>query len=309
MANLYIIGNGFDKAHGMKTEYSDFRNYLITTYLPEYDYKWDSCEIPLPVTYPDGDERYDAEMVVKTIVRILDETEGGLWNNVETSLGKLNYDEFLDDYGLYDDNISHECYRNEDNAKYLCGALMQIGIYFQAWVGTIKIADKPIPNLKNLINPQSDLFLNFNYTNTLEKLYNTDNVCHIHGTQYEEIYFGHGNDTHDTDNIQRKWFGAESELNRLQDFLRKDTDTAYQNNKIFFATIKEEAKKGNFNIFAFGFSFSEVDRVYLENIFRVIPSQEVNFYLNEYHDEKERKIFADIIKECGFKGKISSYKV
>lgn len=28
MSTLFIIGNGFDKAHGLKTSYWDFRNYL-----------------------------------------------------------------------------------------------------------------------------------------------------------------------------------------------------------------------------------------------------------------------------------------
>mgnify|MGYP003501408859 CR=1 FL=1 len=34
---------------------------------------------------------------------------------------------------------------------------------------------------KLLINPKDDLFLNFNYTKTLENLYGCNNVCHIHG--------------------------------------------------------------------------------------------------------------------------------
>ena len=32
MTKLFIIGNGFDLAHGMKTRYSDFRDYLIDEY-------------------------------------------------------------------------------------------------------------------------------------------------------------------------------------------------------------------------------------------------------------------------------------
>lgn len=29
---LFLIGNGFDRFHGMNTEYSDFRNYMINKY-------------------------------------------------------------------------------------------------------------------------------------------------------------------------------------------------------------------------------------------------------------------------------------
>ncbi|MBO4594898.1 MAG: hypothetical protein J5697_04280 [Clostridia bacterium] len=41
---------------------------------------------------------------------------------------------------------------------------------------------------------ENDLFLTFNYTKTLEKIYsiNESSVCHIHGTVNQDIYFGHG---------------------------------------------------------------------------------------------------------------------
>ena len=32
MASLFVIGNGFDIAHGIKSNYSDFRGYLIKTH-------------------------------------------------------------------------------------------------------------------------------------------------------------------------------------------------------------------------------------------------------------------------------------
>lgn len=32
MATLFIIGNGFDLAHGMPTQYSDFRKFIVETY-------------------------------------------------------------------------------------------------------------------------------------------------------------------------------------------------------------------------------------------------------------------------------------
>lgn len=42
---------------------------------------------------------------------------------------------------------------------------------------------------------QEDKFLTFNYTCTLEIVYEIEdrNICHIHGQQYEDIYFGDGN--------------------------------------------------------------------------------------------------------------------
>jgi hypothetical protein len=72
-----------------------------------------------------------------------------------------------------------------------------------------------MPDFQDIIFPENDLFLNFNYTKTLEKLYNAQNVCHIPGIQDEDIYFDHGNDEDRTDYYQSNWLGAESELNQL----------------------------------------------------------------------------------------------
>ena len=47
--DLYIIGNGFDLAHGIKSKYSDFRDFLASNQLELYqglqeffdeDYLW-----------------------------------------------------------------------------------------------------------------------------------------------------------------------------------------------------------------------------------------------------------------------------
>lgn len=39
----------------------------------------------------------------------------------------------------------------------------------------------------------SHYILNFNYTDTLEKIYGEKSVFHIHGNQHSSIIFGHGN--------------------------------------------------------------------------------------------------------------------
>ena len=39
MRSLFILGNGFDLAHGMPTRYSDFRKYLVSSYPDIAEYK------------------------------------------------------------------------------------------------------------------------------------------------------------------------------------------------------------------------------------------------------------------------------
>lgn len=294
MAKLFIIGNGFDLAHGMSTRYSDFRNYLVEKYeIDEYLIDTDGYEIPIPYDLPKGGEEYDDTIAAAAIIKTLDNTEGNQWKDVEKSLGELDFGEFLDDWAYNfdsdDDNAFRDnMYRNEDNAKNLCGALRLIEDYFQDWVRTIEVSHILIPDFYDLIAPKKDLFLNFNYTKTLEKLYNAQNVCHIHGTQDEDIYFGHGNDEDRTDYYQSNWFGAESELNQLQYSLRKNTHEAYTQNAQFFKKIEETANRGIFEIYSFGFSFSEVDTIYLREIFRRIDTKYVIFYLNDFEKKKNR---------------------
>lgn len=52
--------------------------------------------------------------------------------------------------------------------------------YILEWLETIKTS-KATCSKNALINNQSDLFINFNYTDTLESVYGIRNVLHIHG--------------------------------------------------------------------------------------------------------------------------------
>ncbi len=306
MTNLFIIGNGFDISHKMKTKYTDFRKFLIRNYLHKKVLNNFYYEIP----YANQEGIYDEEDCVRTIINILDATEPKYdeWNEIETSLGNLDYGIFLDDYGLYDkNNIKETYYRNESSSIALCGALKHIDDYFQKWIEKIKLAKLPNDKFKNIIDIEKDLFLTFNYTKTLESLYNAKNVCHIHGSIDDYIYFGHGNDEYDTDTIQRKWFGAEDEINNLQKSLRKNTIEAYKNNIVFFNNLETLSKKESIDMYAFGFSFSSVDQFYLQQIFRIVDTKNSTFYINSYHKEEERKLFINILKESKFNGNFSIY--
>lgn len=313
MTNLFIIGNGFDLAHGMKTKYSDFRDFLINTYL---NGKYDANSfypVPEKILMPDGDEVYKDEDVVKCILKLIDCTEGYEWNDIEASLGYLQYHDFLDDYDLWDsddDNYMRDTfYKNQDLSSELHGAVKQINTYFHEWLTTIDIATKTQSDFMKLINPINDLFLNFNYTSTLQTLYNAQNVCHIHGQTNQTIYFGHGEQECPRDEFEKAWFGAESSLERLHFDLMKNTKEAYENHKDFFLKLNLEANNSNFKIYSYGFSFSNVDTYYLKKICKIIDTEHVYFYMNDYDDSNKRNQFAKTLISCGFKGKISSFHI
>ena len=87
--NLYIIGNGFDKAHGLKTDYWEFRNYLETNHLnfllsfeKMYDIeRLDSSEY----WYTEESEKRWENRVYKT-----------LWEEFERFIGSPNIQSMLD---------------------------------------------------------------------------------------------------------------------------------------------------------------------------------------------------------------------
>lgn len=320
MVKLFIIGNGFDVDHKMNTKYSHFRRFLINKYLISESTLDDiMCEIPRLVEISsNGDEQYNYKDVATVIIKMLDNTIGKNWNDVEKNLGRLDYGAFLDSWTILEDIEYEKCfkenyYRTEENARDLCRAFRLISDYFQDWVELIdEGSDTSISikkDFKSLINSEKDFFLTFNYTRTLEKFYDVKNICHIHGKANEYIYFGHGNDKHDTNNIQQKWFGAENEINFLQDALRKNTEEAYNKNIRFFQLLSTIATNEKVDMYSYGFSFSDVDRFYLKKLFAMIDTSNSYFYLNDYDNQIKRNEYSVILKKCGFRGIVSKFSI
>lgn len=306
---LFIIGNGFDLAHGLKTSYEDFRAYLQEEY-PEADA--DEFVMPDVYTMPDGGEAIDDEDAVSFLLRIISVTEGDKWKDVETTLGLLDFSECFDgiDYERDSDgdiNPWKQVYLNEDIASNLVLPTVKVTEYFSDWINTIDINNKV--SIKNdfakLVNPDEDLFLTFNYTETLEQVYKAKNVCHIHGKQGEEILFGHGNDTDYYDDNMSSFIGAENALDQIQRSLRKDTAGALDKHMSFFDKIDLRVDK----VYSFGFSFSEVDIIYIQQICSRLTNPNIVWYLNDYDDEAKRDEYKAIIRRCGYKGRFSTYSV
>ncbi|MDF2649960.1 MAG: hypothetical protein K0Q73_5765 [Paenibacillus sp.] len=307
MTSLFIIGNGFDLAHGMQTSYEDFHQYLKEEYP---DASFDGCA-PEAQMMPDGDMSYDDIDVVGFLMEVITNAEpkGEKWSDLETSLGYLDLDEYLDNWfdEEDDDNDWHKVYRNEDLSNNLVGAVLKISDYFAEWIDTIDIDDvSPKSDFEKLIDNGKDLFLTFNYTNTLVALYEAKNVCHIHGKQGSELLFGHGNDTDYTEEYMGRHVGSEDSRQGMQEQLRKNTTEAIRVNQDFFNSIRTISVD---KVYSFGFSFSEVDEIYIREISRRLPNADVTWYLNDFDDIALRKKYENVIRSCGFNGVFDTYHV
>jgi len=311
MSSLFIIGNGFDLDHGIKTSYEDFHQFLKAEYP---DASEDDYVLPESTSMPDGGIEFDDDEVASFLLRLISNTEldGDEWSDLENSLGVLDFSEYLDYVTKVfdkDGDIDEwkTMYNTEDVALNLVVPTQRITKFFSNWVDTIEI-DGTIPNkpdFEALIDKNCDMFLTFNYTQTLEKLYQVKNVCHIHGEQGEDLLFGHGNDTDYSEEIMGKHVGAEGALQEIQAALRKDTTGAINNHQDFFDTLSPSVEK----IYSYGFSFSKVDEVYIKDICYKLETSNTIWYLNDYDNPTKLKQYEEKIINCGFKGRFSTYHI
>lgn len=156
---LYICGNGFDIHHSLKTRYRDYKEFLDA----KYPY--------LSREYENFPELYEYDRP---------------WNNIEESLN-IDYEEMLDNaiqYYYPDVSSDSDSRWNdldidiEESTKFF---YIFTGECFFEWIYSIDYS-----NAKKDVNlglTTNDLYINFNYTDTIQKLYNVpdERVFHIHG--------------------------------------------------------------------------------------------------------------------------------
>jgi len=306
---LFILGNGFDLKHEFKTHYNDFKVFLEEEYTgATYGY------LPESRLMPGGDFGYSEAECAGFIVNEISQVEGDWWRDVESSLARLNFDHFEDIEER--ENPFHAAYNNEDNSNAIHESFSKISGFFNEWVSKIDIdAGGVNENFSALIDKNNDLFLTFNYTLTLENLYSAKNVCHIHGKQNDEfLYFGHGGEqvVYDEDGDydcpygKRMYFGAE--LTGLYSELRKDTSDAMRNNRQFFEQLRYSAIK---EIRSYGFSFSDVDLVYIKEICRLLDTRNIVWFLQQdkYVSVEENEHRKELIRGCGFIGEFDHFEI
>ena len=266
MKHLYIIGNGFDQHHNIPSGYSNFKRWL---------------------------EEYDIDTFYK-VENILETSDPKWWNEFETSLGKP----FA--VKLYAEGVASENqpdyasadYRDRDLyvAEYevervLGGLVSDLKRDFQEWASGLPAGDGV---LAVKIETKNSVFLTFNYTLTLEKMYgiSPERVLHIHGSALDKdsIVVGHGCDygvyrNRLEDDLPaeeyEKWF-EEAASQYSDDYptsqakdaavkammeLHKDVKSIIADNQAFFQSLKDVEM-----IHIYGFSFAEVDIPYVMEI-------------------------------------------
>lgn len=289
MNTLYIIGNGFDKAHGLNTDYWDFRTYL-ESYHPDFLIEFEKIYGVQYIDYSEyGYSDYMQKQWESTVYN-------QLWSTFELSMGSPDIDymksistSVLNDLNLETGNVgirdTMDMYWKSE-----FGFIKKLQGYVKEWIkkiDTINIS----PRKKDLVDANDDFFLNFNYTDVLENVYKIDNVMHIHGSclDYDiDPFMGHCNEA----DIKRHrlwekeadelWEEGEASIQQaIADYLNeihKDTSHYIALNRSFFDSLGSVTK-----VIVIGWAAGEVDIPYLTMIKKSVSTNTewVVYYYNK----------------------------
>jgi len=279
MKRLYIIGNGFDVHHQIKSKYSDFKNYVE---------EQDNDLYELLEKYFNTDE---------------------LWSDFEETLAYIDTDTITDDasnflvsYGADDwsDAYHHDYQYEIEQALDL--VTVKLRTHFTNW-----ILQLDIPNSHQANIDVNSIFLNFNYTNTLEQVYEIpqDRIIYIHNKAVDKdsiLILGHSRGFEENDSFSKEddedtdpRVAQGNDL--LDDYFKqtyKDTDTIIHENSSFFNNLGEIEE-----VYILGHSMSQVDIKY----FQIIKSKvaENAQWTMSYYSENEKNKKEIIASGLGIK--------
>lgn len=259
MKKLYIIGNGFDIHHGLKTQYRDYKKYLKqkdSQLVEDFDEFLDCYNIRKEDIQNWSDlEVYTQNIYCVDLYQILDRS--------------IDCSETDMDRASYWHNIQ---FNSEDYSKWIT----DIGFNVKEWIQQIEYAS--ITKDSELPIDTTATYINFNYTETLQSLYGIpdNNVFHIHGKATNEIVFG--NNYFPDDKIKNSIIKTDSNnedsdwrideaVNILNSRLKeskiyyKKSDEIILKNRRFFESIVECQE-----LVIMGFSFGSEDLCYIHKI-------------------------------------------
>lgn len=239
---LYIIGNGFDLHHGLKTSYADFRDGFVKK---KSSVLWNDF-IDIYGEDPQNDFLW--------------------WKDFENMLGKVDYKSLSKSHN--GEALGFMRVRN-----LMKGKLLPL---FGKW---IKDVDCQIEVSKIELMDEIDansLFFTFNYTLLLEKTYQVKEgrVWHIHGSvkQPDDIVVGHDADTSQLVKYTQEYNKGQQRISpSYADYINQETVKGAKKVRNRIA-LQEDKFCQYFDIkhfIAMGFSFNDIDLPYIEKIISV----------------------------------------
>lgn len=270
---LYIIGNGFDRAHQLRTSYKDFRIWLLGNGHQDFVESIESI-------YDNGDKaRFSDEEKLDSL----------LWKDFEAALGKINANSARN-------HLDNKFGNVVDDQDALNKAIAEIQIVvtdvfllIYEWSKSVGISS--VQRIYNL-SPKSK-YLSFNYTETLENCYGIpqSQILHIHGKVSDnDVIVGCERDI-----IRQPGEGTQKErryakrINTIMNHLNKPVDEIIGQHEAFFQSLSSVNR-----VVVLGHSFSDIDIPYLEEVMQNV-SKESHWHFSVFNDIDYQKLL-DFIK-------------
>lgn len=239
---LYLIGNGFDLAHGIESSYSDFRDFVSNS---------------------------DDPFLVGEMDTFFS-NKRDLWSDVETALGEYDENEIIS-YCTPDSDfdIDHPLRSQaalEDGPDYLFNPVVSnFNFKFNDWVDSISL-DGVIQCFRI---PKDAVYITFNYTETLEDIYHIpeDHILHVHGYRKSEKSYvmGHCNPRNENSSyVEHDLFfinDTRAKIIRQMNEYVKPVASIIRENNTFFSGLSSIQQ-----VIILGHSLNKVDYPYLEKV-------------------------------------------
>lgn len=275
--SLYIIGNGFDLWHDIPSGYEHFKEYVR---LRDRDL-FQAVENYLPA----GDDWWSLEAALAEIdvVNIIDDNSHFMSSYSDDDWSDSGHHDFQYEVEQVVERLSTE-----------------LRTRFGEWVRSLPI---PTPNTALKLLKRIDTnaaFLTFNYTSTLQSLYDVpdSHVLHIHGEARmpdSELILGHAwnpaqykslNDRDDINEIDTRLMEVHSILD--VHFLRtfKPSEHLIQQHRSFFDDLDEVS-----SVYVLGHSLSDVDLPYFQVLLKnpKVASAEWHVASRKEHEKLDKR--------------------
>ncbi len=272
---IVIVGNGFDVNHGLPSSYANFKEWLKNNDINLFDF-------------------------LNTYIDV----KGNWWNDFERSLSEFDIPKLIRETPLEKSprdsklppSFSHPASWRLDSVR------DAISLKFTEWVKTLD----GVEINKKIDLPEACLYISFNYTDTLERVYGIEEnkIVYIHGkaSRGDKLIYGHGKSQFELEyDVMKKYnlhrsddfftagsFGdSESELTSRVSYWQKYIQLG------LYYNVLRPAVSGACNVCVYGLSFSKVDFPYLQWIVEKNPNLK---WRVSWHSENDKKCISEILR-------------